>query len=323
MARVRQFEDDTDTAIERFFDWAPAAEDTVAQGQMHNWLRRCLGELKAGERQALVLAPCTDSAMATWPTSEQAAGNDQVVAATRGSKPARLRRTLHGAAVARCQRALDALCGEATCWGRCEVQRAGASTPAREPSVASRLACWQATLLPGMARRWKLNSLRTGLAEPAERPPPRRFPRTAAVASGFLAWARGSRYRRPELLLAVPVLPLMAEPPCAAHCPARVGRARHASAAPRCRATGAPWPCRASGRCRQGRSKPELVCCRPTAGRRSRLRCSPRSTRVPVPEIPGADGRRCEAGGLRSSRAGSPTGAPTGPVIMVGSIGTV
>ena len=56
MARVRQFEDDTDTAIERFFDWAPAAEDTVAQGQMHNWLRRCLGELKAGERQALVLA---------------------------------------------------------------------------------------------------------------------------------------------------------------------------------------------------------------------------------------------------------------------------
>lgn len=56
MSRVRQFEDDSDTAIERFFDWAPTAEDSAAQGQMQNWLRHCLDELKAGERQALVLA---------------------------------------------------------------------------------------------------------------------------------------------------------------------------------------------------------------------------------------------------------------------------
>jgi RNA polymerase sigma-70 factor (ECF subfamily) len=42
--------------LDRLFDWAPAAEDSVDAGRASRWLRDCLGELRPQERQALVLA---------------------------------------------------------------------------------------------------------------------------------------------------------------------------------------------------------------------------------------------------------------------------
>ena len=44
------------SALDRLFEWAPPAEDAVDAGRSVRWLRDCLGELRAVERQALVLA---------------------------------------------------------------------------------------------------------------------------------------------------------------------------------------------------------------------------------------------------------------------------
>jgi RNA polymerase sigma-70 factor (ECF subfamily) len=44
------------SALDRLFEWAPPAEDAVDAGRSVRWLRHCLGELRAVERQALVLA---------------------------------------------------------------------------------------------------------------------------------------------------------------------------------------------------------------------------------------------------------------------------
>ncbi|HEU0202939.1 MAG TPA: sigma-70 family RNA polymerase sigma factor, partial [Burkholderiaceae bacterium] len=51
-------EDSADDVLDRFFDWSEAssADDAEDARRTHGFLRRCLGELAAVERQALVLA---------------------------------------------------------------------------------------------------------------------------------------------------------------------------------------------------------------------------------------------------------------------------
>ena len=43
-------------ALDRLFDWAPAAEDELDAGRAARWVRQCLQGLRAVERQALLLA---------------------------------------------------------------------------------------------------------------------------------------------------------------------------------------------------------------------------------------------------------------------------
>lgn len=47
---------DTDGALDRLFDWSPAADESEDRRQAAQWLSECLGRLAAAERQALVLA---------------------------------------------------------------------------------------------------------------------------------------------------------------------------------------------------------------------------------------------------------------------------
>lgn len=49
-------DDDPDGALERLFDWQPAADETEDRRRALRWLRECLSRLAAVERQALVLA---------------------------------------------------------------------------------------------------------------------------------------------------------------------------------------------------------------------------------------------------------------------------
>jgi RNA polymerase sigma-70 factor (ECF subfamily) len=60
MARVDSYHDTLDTdpegALDRLFDWSDAADDSADRRRLARWLRDCLGELAAAERQALVLA---------------------------------------------------------------------------------------------------------------------------------------------------------------------------------------------------------------------------------------------------------------------------
>ena len=57
VSRVDSYDQTDDaSALDRLFDWAPAAEDALDAGRNVRWLRDCLGELRAVERQALVLA---------------------------------------------------------------------------------------------------------------------------------------------------------------------------------------------------------------------------------------------------------------------------
>lgn len=60
VARVDSYhdtlDDDPDGAIDRLFDWSAPADDNVDRRRALQWLRGCLGELAAVERQTLVLA---------------------------------------------------------------------------------------------------------------------------------------------------------------------------------------------------------------------------------------------------------------------------
>lgn len=60
VARVDSYhdaiDDDPEGSLDRLFDWSPAAEDSADAQRFAQWLRQCLGELAAAERQALVLA---------------------------------------------------------------------------------------------------------------------------------------------------------------------------------------------------------------------------------------------------------------------------
>lgn len=60
VARVTSYHDtideDPDGALDRLFDWDAPVEEGVDQQRIARWLRVCLGELDAVERQTLVLA---------------------------------------------------------------------------------------------------------------------------------------------------------------------------------------------------------------------------------------------------------------------------
>ena len=58
VSRVDSYQNfsDDEGALDRLFDWAPAADDALDAGRAARWLRDCLGGLRAAERQALVLA---------------------------------------------------------------------------------------------------------------------------------------------------------------------------------------------------------------------------------------------------------------------------
>jgi RNA polymerase sigma-70 factor (ECF subfamily) len=49
-------DDDPEGSLDRLFDWAAPADDELDRNRITHWLRRCLGELEAVERQSLVLA---------------------------------------------------------------------------------------------------------------------------------------------------------------------------------------------------------------------------------------------------------------------------
>jgi len=49
-------DDDPEGALDRLFDWSPGEDEAEDRRRATRWLRDCLGELKAAERQALVLA---------------------------------------------------------------------------------------------------------------------------------------------------------------------------------------------------------------------------------------------------------------------------
>lgn len=59
VARVSSYDDDA-AALDRLFDWSAADTDAAGAAldgkRLAHWLRRCLDELRATERQALVLA---------------------------------------------------------------------------------------------------------------------------------------------------------------------------------------------------------------------------------------------------------------------------
>jgi len=48
--------DDPEGALDRLFDWSAPADDAAEKDRLTRWLRECLGELVAAERQTLVLA---------------------------------------------------------------------------------------------------------------------------------------------------------------------------------------------------------------------------------------------------------------------------
>ncbi len=50
------FDDDPDGALDRLFEWSSPPDDALDRSRSLQWLRDCLGELAAVERQALVLA---------------------------------------------------------------------------------------------------------------------------------------------------------------------------------------------------------------------------------------------------------------------------
>lgn len=60
VARVSSYHDtldeDPDGALDRLFDWDAPVEEGIDQKRIARWLRVCLGELDAVERQTLVLA---------------------------------------------------------------------------------------------------------------------------------------------------------------------------------------------------------------------------------------------------------------------------
>lgn len=60
VSRVDSYHDSADSepdgALDRLFDWGPSAEEGEDKRRAAKWLRDCLGELKANERQALMLA---------------------------------------------------------------------------------------------------------------------------------------------------------------------------------------------------------------------------------------------------------------------------
>jgi RNA polymerase sigma-70 factor, ECF subfamily len=57
VSRVDSYESSDDgPALDRLFDWSPAADEAVDAGRSARWLRDCLGELRPVERQALILA---------------------------------------------------------------------------------------------------------------------------------------------------------------------------------------------------------------------------------------------------------------------------
>ncbi|GAB4480624.1 MAG: sigma-70 family RNA polymerase sigma factor [Burkholderiaceae bacterium] len=60
VARVDSYHDaldeDPDGALDRLFDWSAPADDAMDRDRYARWLRDCLAELAAVERQALVLA---------------------------------------------------------------------------------------------------------------------------------------------------------------------------------------------------------------------------------------------------------------------------
>lgn len=49
-------DDDPEGMLDRLFDWSPGEDDAEDRRRASRWLRDCLGELKAAERQSLVLA---------------------------------------------------------------------------------------------------------------------------------------------------------------------------------------------------------------------------------------------------------------------------
>jgi len=49
-------DDDPEGMLDRLFDWNPGEDDAEDRRRASRWLRDCLAELKAAERQALVLA---------------------------------------------------------------------------------------------------------------------------------------------------------------------------------------------------------------------------------------------------------------------------
>jgi len=60
VSRVDSYHDapgeDPDGSLDRLFDWAEPADDSTDRRRVTRFLRDCLGELAAAERQALVLA---------------------------------------------------------------------------------------------------------------------------------------------------------------------------------------------------------------------------------------------------------------------------
>src|SRR5262249_19838334 len=51
-----EVDDDPEGMLDRLFDWSPGEDDAEDRRRESKWLRDCLGELKAVERQSLVLA---------------------------------------------------------------------------------------------------------------------------------------------------------------------------------------------------------------------------------------------------------------------------
>jgi RNA polymerase sigma-70 factor, ECF subfamily len=55
-ARVDAVGDDIEAIVDDAYEWSPAANDSLDRVREHQGLRRCLGELRPAERQAIVLA---------------------------------------------------------------------------------------------------------------------------------------------------------------------------------------------------------------------------------------------------------------------------
>jgi anti-sigma-K factor RskA len=134
--------------LDRLFDWAPAAEDSVDARRASRWLRDCLGELRPQERQALVLA--YDRGMShrdLGSASRAAARHGEDLGAPRPGQPALLRRGMHGSGAMKLARDphLDALCGEYLLGTLRGPARRRFERALREaPLVAARLRHWQA-----------------------------------------------------------------------------------------------------------------------------------------------------------------------------------
>ena len=55
-SRVDPIGDDAEALLERYYEWGTAPEDVLERDRTAQWLRRCLEQLDAAERQAIVLA---------------------------------------------------------------------------------------------------------------------------------------------------------------------------------------------------------------------------------------------------------------------------